>query len=66
MRCPGVGPHTIRHLIATAIIKKTGEFNTAALVLHDREETVRKHYAHLLTEDGNTRYRSLFPSLFTG
>lgn len=65
MGCPGVGPHAIRHIVATAIIKRTGEFNTAALVLHDKEETVRKHYAHVLAEDGHVRYQKLFPDLFS-
>lgn len=66
MQCPGVGPHAIRHIIATAIVKATGQFNTAALVLHDKEETVRKAYAHLCSEDGHGRYRKLFPEIFEG
>ena len=64
MQCPGVGPHAIRHIVTTSIVKKSGEFSTAALVLHDKEETVRKNYTHLLSEDGHTRYRKLFPGLF--
>lgn len=65
MRCPGVGPHAIRHIVATSIVKKSGEFSTAALVLHDNEETVRKNYAHLLSEDGHARYRQMFPNMFS-
>jgi integrase len=50
--CPGVGPHSFRHIVATAVIKRTGSFAAAALILHDREETVREHYAHLIGADG--------------
>ena len=64
MQCPGVGPQAIRHIIATAIVKSTGEYTTAALVLHDKEDTIKKNYAHLCSEDGHTRYRKLFPEIF--
>jgi len=50
--CRRVGPHSMRHIVATAIIKATGNFLAAALVLHDREATVRKHYGHLQNGDG--------------
>lgn len=50
--CPGVGPHAMRHIVATSILKSTGNIKAAALVLHDHEETVRKHYAHLISDDG--------------
>lgn len=66
MNCPGVGPHVIRHIVATAIVKITGEYSTAALVLHDKEETVKKAYSHLCSEDGHARYRGLFPEVFKG
>jgi transcriptional regulator with XRE-family HTH domain len=64
MQCPGVGPHVVRHLVATGIIKKTGEYSTAALVLHDEEDTIKKSYSHLCSEDGHTRFRKLFPEIF--
>lgn len=51
--CRNVGPHSMRHIVATAIIKRTGNFTAAALVLHDQESTVRTHYAHLLGDDGS-------------
>ena len=66
MQCAGVGPQALRHIVATAIVKVTGQFNTAALVLHDEEETVKKTYAHLVAEDGHVRYRKLFPEVFDG
>jgi hypothetical protein len=65
MRCPGVGPQAFRHIVTTGIVKKSGEFSTAALVLHDEEETVRKNYAHLVSEDGHTRYRKMFSGMFS-
>ena len=50
--CPGTGPHCIRHIVATALVKRTGSFVAAALVLHDKEETVRQNYGHLCGDDG--------------
>jgi integrase len=50
--CPGTGPHAFRHLMATAIIKKTGSYSFAAIALHDEEETVRRFYGHLGGDDG--------------
>jgi integrase len=50
--CPGVGPHAMRHIVATAILKASpNDWAAAAWALHDREETVRKHYAHLAQHD---------------
>lgn len=50
--CPGVGPHAFRHIVATAILKASpNDWHAAAWALHDREETVRKHYAHLAQHD---------------
>ena len=63
MGCPGVGAHAIRHIVATAIIKDSGDFSTAALVLHDREETVRKNYAHLIPQDGYRKYQAMFADM---
>lgn len=51
-RCPGVGPHAMRHLVATTILKKhPGAWAAAAAALHDREATVRDNYAHLSSDD---------------
>ena len=66
MKCPGVGTHAIRHIVATAIVKKTGQYGTAARVLNDKESTIEKSYAHLVAEDGHKQYRSLFPNIFSG
>lgn len=50
--CPGVGPHAMRHIVATSILKASpNDWATAAWALYDSEETVRKHYAHLAAHD---------------
>ena len=50
--CPGVGTHSMRHIVATAILKANPDaWSIAALVLHDKEETVRKAYVHLASND---------------
>lgn len=50
--CPGAGPHAFRHIVATSILKASpNDWHAAAWALHDREETVRKHYAHLAQHD---------------
>lgn len=52
-KCPGVGPHAFRHIVATSILKASGgDFKTAALVLNDRIATVEKHYAFLTANEG--------------
>lgn len=65
LRCPGAGPHVFRHIVATSILKSSpNDWQTAALVLHDKVETVEKHYAHLRTSDGGTRMLHLLESAF--
>lgn len=50
--CPGVGPHAFRYIVATSILKANpNDWVAASWALHDREETVRKHYAHLAKND---------------
>lgn len=50
--CPGVGPHAMRHIVATSILKSNpNDWAGAAMALHDKEETVRSHYAHLAQSD---------------
>lgn len=50
--CPGVGPHAMRHLVATSILKqRPNDWAAAAWALHDREDTIRQHYAHLRSDD---------------
>jgi integrase len=50
--CPGVGPHAMRHIVATSILKqRPNDWETAAWVLHDKVATVKKAYAHLRSDD---------------
>ncbi|MCC7463448.1 MAG: hypothetical protein IT480_13430 [Gammaproteobacteria bacterium] len=47
----GFGIHAMRHVVATSLVKETGAFVAAALVLHDQEDTVRKHYGRFVAAD---------------
>jgi len=59
--CPGFGPHAIRHLVATDYIKNNPNgYQVAADILHDRLDTVLKHYAHLKASDGHRHYQQWF------
>lgn len=50
--CPGVGPQAMRHIVATSILKQSpNDWAAAAWALHDKEETVKMHYAHLRSDD---------------
>lgn len=50
--CSGVSAHAFRHLVATSVLKATGnDFKTAAALLNDRMSTVEKHYAHITSGD---------------
>lgn len=56
--CPGFGPHSVRHIVATDYIKNNPNgFQVAADILHDRLDTVMKHYAHLKAADGHKFYQ---------
>lgn len=51
-RCPGIGPHAFRHLVATALLKASkNDFKTAALLLNDRMSTVEKFYGRVTYGD---------------
>ena len=45
------GPHSVRHVVATAIVKRTGSFEAAASVLLDAVEMVEAHYARFAPAD---------------
>jgi site-specific recombinase XerC len=50
--CPGAGPHIMRHIVATAILKQQpNAWAVAAWALHDKEDTVRLAYTHLESND---------------
>jgi len=45
------GPHSIRHLVATGIVKRMGSFEIAANVLLDSVDMVVRHYARFAPRD---------------
>jgi hypothetical protein len=52
--CAGVGPHAMRHIVATSILKANpNDWAGAAWVLHDLPITVERHYAHLRSDDSS-------------
>jgi hypothetical protein len=57
--CRGFGPHNARHLVATEYIKnEPGGIEVVSAVLHDKPETVLKHYARFLPQDIAKHYTS--------
>jgi integrase len=66
-RCPGTGPHIMRHIVATTILKlQPNAWAAAAYVLHDKEETVKKNYAHLKSDDAARWIDSLMAEALKG
>lgn len=56
----GIGSHSMRHIVATSILKTdAGDIKTAALVLNDAEATVAKHYSGMRSGDGAARMGEL-------
>lgn len=52
--CAGIGPHHIRHIVATHIVKTTlGNYFLAAIALHDSVTTVKKSYDQFLPSYGD-------------
>jgi len=50
---PGVkphGPHAVRDIVATHVIKETGSYELAAYALADSVETIKVHYARFMPE----------------
>lgn len=63
--CPGTGPHIMRHLVATSILKQQpNAWAVAAWALHDKEETVRAAYAHLGSDDASRWLEPLMAKAF--
>lgn len=57
--------HAFRNIVTTAILKADGgDIKTAALVLHDKETTVEKHYSGMRSGDGNARMGELLKRSF--
>jgi len=45
------GPHNIRDVLATHILKKTGSFERASYAIQDTPDMVAKHYGRFLPQD---------------
>ncbi len=45
------GPHNVRDVLATHILKKTGSFEQASYAIQDTPETVADHYGRFLPQD---------------
>ncbi|PKP68289.1 MAG: hypothetical protein CVT83_05725 [Alphaproteobacteria bacterium HGW-Alphaproteobacteria-5] len=45
------GPHNVRDVLATHILKKTGSYEQASYAIQDTPEMVAKHYGRLLPQD---------------
>ncbi|NCD09622.1 MAG: hypothetical protein EOL98_09375 [Negativicutes bacterium] len=58
------GPHALRDIIATHIIKKTGSYSDAAIAIDDSEQIVRSHYARFLPCDRAQIVKSLTSDVF--
>lgn len=59
------GPHSVRHILATASVKRTRGFSDAAALLLDSEEMVREAYARFLPGERHSLARNaLWGSMF--
>lgn len=45
------GPHNVRDVVATHILKQTGSYEQASYAIQDTPETVAKHYGRFLPQD---------------
>lgn len=45
------GPHNVRDVLATHILKKTGSYEQASYAIQDTPETVANHYGRFLPQD---------------
>ena len=45
------GPHNVRDVLATHILKQTGSYEQASYAIQDTPETVAKHYGRFLPQD---------------
>ena len=61
----GFGPHSLRHLVATTWLRaRPGAYRQVAELLHDRLDTVLKHYGHLDVARGNAEYAQAIEGLY--
>lgn len=45
------GPHVVRDVLATHVIKKTASYDLAAYAIQDTPEVVKSYYARFLPEE---------------
>ncbi len=45
------GPHNVRDVLATHILKQTGSYEQASYAIQDTPETVARHYGRFLPQD---------------
>lgn len=45
------GPHSIRDVLATHVLKQTGSYEQASYAIQDTPEIVAKHYGRFLPQD---------------
>jgi len=45
------GPHSVRDVLATHLLKTTGSYELASFALQDTVESVMRHYAHFLPQE---------------
>ncbi len=45
------GPHNVRDVLATHVLKHTGSYELAGFAVHDTPEVVRRHYCRFLPEE---------------
>jgi hypothetical protein len=45
------GPHAIRDVIATHLVKQTSSYELAAYALHSTPRMIEKHYCRFMTEE---------------
>lgn len=45
------GPHSVRDVLATHVLKQTGSYEQASYAIQDTPETVAKHYGRFLPQD---------------
>jgi len=45
------GPHNVRDVVATHVLKQTGSYELASFAIHDTPEVTRQHYCRFLPEE---------------
>lgn len=56
-----VGPHALRHFVATAILRQTGDLELVRQVLRHESLAMALRYAHLTKPDVSAKFRRASP-----